>query len=83
MVRGLSFGSIADQYERYRLDYPDEVVEVVQHYAGRPLRSALEVGAGTGKATRLFAARGIHVTALEPDLEKAAVFRRSFVGCRW
>ena len=36
-------------------------------YAGRPIRSALEVGAGTGKATRRFAARDIAVTALEPD----------------
>lgn len=77
MVRGLSFGSIADQYERYRLGYPDEVVDAVQQYAGRPLRRALEVGAGTGKATRLFAARGIHVTALEPDAEMAHVLRRT------
>ncbi len=80
VVRGLSFGSIADKYERYRLDYPDEVVDAVQQYAGRPLRSALEVGAGTGKATRLFAARGIHVTALEPDAEMAHVLRRTTRG---
>lgn len=31
------------------------------------MRSALEIGAGTGKATRLFAASGLEVTALEPD----------------
>jgi trans-aconitate methyltransferase len=66
-ARNLSFGSVAGDYERYRLEYPDDVVDAVLRYAGRPIRSALEVGAGTGKATRRFAARDIEVTALEPD----------------
>jgi trans-aconitate methyltransferase len=35
--------------------------------AGQPVRTALEIGAGTGKATRLFAQRGVTVTATEPD----------------
>jgi len=30
VIRGLSFGSVADQYERYRLDYSDEVADAVQ-----------------------------------------------------
>lgn len=51
LLRSLSFGSVANQYERYRPDYPDGLVEAVEQYAGRPLGSALEVGAGTGKAT--------------------------------
>jgi len=79
-VRGLLFGSIAEPYERYRLDYPDEVVDAVLQYAGRPVRSALEVGAGTGKATRLFASRGIEVTALEPDADMARVLERTTRG---
>src|SRR4051794_19159726 len=65
--RALSFGSVAEAYEQFRLGYPTELVDVIDDYAGRPLRSALEIGAGTGKATRLFAARGIAVTATEPD----------------
>jgi SAM-dependent methyltransferase len=36
----------------------------------------LEVGAGTGKATAMFAARGIRVLAVEPSAEMAAVARR-------
>jgi len=72
-VRGLLFGSVAECYERYRLDYPNELVDIVLRYAGRPVRTALEVGAGTGKATRLFASRGIEVTALEPDADMAHV----------
>jgi SAM-dependent methyltransferase len=79
-VRGLLFGSVAECYERYRLDYPNELVDTVLRYAGRPVRTALEVGAGTGKATRLFASRGIEVTALEPDADMAHVLDRATRG---
>ncbi len=65
--RAQSFGSVAPAYERFRLGYPDELVEEVLAYAGRPVRTALELGAGTGKATRVFARRGIVVTATDPD----------------
>jgi SAM-dependent methyltransferase len=79
-ARALSFGSIAENYERYRMGYPDELVAAVLHYAGRPVRRALEVGAGTGKATRLIAGHGIDVTALEPDADMAQVLRRTTRG---
>ena len=75
-MRGLLFGSVAERYERYRRDYPIELVDSVLAYAGRPVCTALEVGAGTGKATRRFAERGIEVTALEPDAAKAKVLVR-------
>jgi SAM-dependent methyltransferase len=65
--RALSFGSFAREYERYRPGYPGEVADRIAAYAGRPLRTALEIGAGTGKATRVLASRGIAVTASEPD----------------
>jgi SAM-dependent methyltransferase len=74
------FGAVADSYERHRLGYPDELIEMVLRYAGRPVRTALEVGAGTGKATRLFAAHGIEVTALEPDTAMAQVLARATRG---
>jgi len=67
--RALSFGSVASAYEQFRPGYPDELVDEVLTYAGRPVRTALEIGAGTGKATRVFAARGIAVTATDPDPE--------------
>jgi SAM-dependent methyltransferase len=65
--RALSFGVIAEAYERFRPGYPAELYDTVMTYAGRPVRTALEIGAGTGKATRLFAQRGVTVTATEPD----------------
>jgi SAM-dependent methyltransferase len=67
MSRALSFGSVAAAYERFRPGYPDELVDEVLAYAGRPVRTALEIGAGTGKATREFAGHGIAVTATDPD----------------
>ncbi len=74
--RALSFGTVASAYEQFRLGYPDELVDEVLAYAGRPVRAALEVGAGTGKATRAFAGRGIAVTATDPDAAMLAELRR-------
>ena len=65
--RALGFGAVAEAYERFRPGYPDELFDAVTAYAGRPIRTALEIGAGTGKATRLLARRGVTVTATEPD----------------
>jgi len=74
--RALSFGSGAADYERYRPDYSDRLVVAVLDYAGRPLRTALEIGAGTGKATRVFFAAGIDVLATDPDPAMLAELRR-------
>ncbi len=67
MSRALSFGVMAESYERFRPGYPVELFDLVRTYAGQPVRTALEIGAGTGKATRLFARQGVTVTATEPD----------------
>jgi SAM-dependent methyltransferase len=74
--RALSFGSAASAYEQFRPGYPDELVDEVLTYAGRPVRTALEIGAGTGKATRVFAGRGIDVTATDPDAAMLAELRK-------
>ncbi len=76
-ARALSFGAIAEAYERYRPGYPEELFGMVMAYAGRPVRTALEIGAGTGKATRLFAGHGVTVTATEPDAAMLTVLRRA------
>ncbi|MGO1973864.1 MAG: class I SAM-dependent methyltransferase [Propionibacteriaceae bacterium] len=75
-IRALSFGSVASAYERFRPDYPDELVDQVLAHATHPIHSALEIGAGTGKATRAFARRGITVTATEPDLAMLTELRK-------
>jgi trans-aconitate methyltransferase len=74
--RALSFGAVAEAYEQFRPGYPAEVADRVMAYAGRPVQTALEIGAGTGKATRLFAERGVVVTATEPDGAMIAELRK-------
>lgn len=74
--RALSFGTVAAAYERFRPGYPVELLELVVAYGGGPIRTALEIGAGTGKATRLFAQGGIAVTATEPDAAMLAELRK-------
>jgi SAM-dependent methyltransferase len=76
MSRALSFGVVAESYERFRPGYPAELVDRVMTYAGRPISRALEIGAGTGKATRLFAHRGVAVTATDPDGAMLAELRK-------
>jgi SAM-dependent methyltransferase len=74
--RALSFGAVAAAYEQFRPGYPAELVDLVMKYARKPIRTALEIGAGTGKATRLFAQRGVAVTATEPDAAMLAELRQ-------
>ncbi|MER7555356.1 class I SAM-dependent methyltransferase [Nocardioides sp. NPDC126508] len=80
MERGLSFGAVAEDYERYRPGYPDELVTLVREVADGPVRRAIEIGAGTGKATRTFAAAGIEVVATDPDADMLGVLCRECAG---
>ena len=74
--RALRFGGVAEAYERFRPGYPVKVVDLVMTYASQPIWAALEIGAGTGKATRLFAQAGVMVTASEPDPAMLNVLRK-------
>src|SRR6478672_7149813 len=75
--RRLAFGDVAALYERMRPSYPEALVDdlIGLAFDGQP-SAALEIGAGTGKATVLFARRGVEVLALEPNAEMAAFARR-------
>jgi SAM-dependent methyltransferase len=73
----LLFGEVADLYDHHRPSYPGALVDDLLAEAAVPDgRRAIEVGAGTGKATELFAARGAAVLAVEPSLAMAALARR-------
>jgi SAM-dependent methyltransferase len=77
----LAFGRVAELYDRARPSYPSEAIDELVAFAGlRPGARVLEVGAGTGKATRMLADRGFAVQALEPDAAMAAVARRTCGG---
>jgi SAM-dependent methyltransferase len=76
--RRLAFGDVAELYDRVRPSYPSALVDDILEFAdaGAGAR-ALEIGAGTGKATALFAERGLRIVGLEPSAEMARIARRN------
>jgi len=70
---GLGFDNVPEIYDRVRPAYPPELFGALFSYLGRGdgLR-AVEIGPGTGKATRPLLERGIAVTAVEPGAKLAA-----------
>jgi SAM-dependent methyltransferase len=72
-VAAAGFGAAADVYERARPSYPAEVVEWALARCGIGTESTIvDVGAGTGKLTRLLVPSGARVVALEPVPEMRA-----------
>jgi SAM-dependent methyltransferase len=70
--RALSFGGVAELYDRARPSYPTALIDVLTE--PRPHR-VLDVGCGTGKAARLLIERGCDLLGVEPDPSMAAIAR--------
>jgi SAM-dependent methyltransferase len=70
--RRLVFGEDAVRYDRARPSYPDELVDQLVAWVG-PAARVVEIGCGTGKATRLLAARGMTGVGIEAHPAMAAV----------
>jgi SAM-dependent methyltransferase len=69
----MRFGSVAEEYDLYRPAPPALVATVLGDVRGLDV---LEVGAGTGKWTRLLLELGANVTVVEPDDDMRAVLVR-------
>ena len=69
-----SFGAVAADYQAARPTYPQSLFDAIEELSGNPLKGAraLDVGAGTGIATRLLRGRGAEVVAVEPTPGMAA-----------
>jgi SAM-dependent methyltransferase len=76
---GRVFDSVAEEYDRERRAYPDELVDAAMSGLAEGA-SVLEVGCGTGLLTEQLAARGLHVRALDPGEEMVRVARRRLAG---
>jgi SAM-dependent methyltransferase len=72
--RALVFGEDAGRYDRARPSYPGDLVDQLVAWVGPAVR-VVEVGCGTGKATRLLAARGMTGVGVEAHPAMAAVAR--------
>ncbi|MFE5856577.1 class I SAM-dependent methyltransferase [Streptomyces sp. NPDC056500] len=77
--RALSFDTAAARYDSARPGYPPALFDAIEEITGRSLHGmrVIDVGAGTGIATRLLRARGARVTAVEPGPGMAAQLRRT------
>lgn len=71
--RAESFGSVAEQYDRYRPAFPDALLDDLAAMAGST--QVLDVGSGTGKVARGLAQRGLSVLGVELDPRMAEVAR--------
>ncbi|HEY7485077.1 MAG TPA: class I SAM-dependent methyltransferase [Streptosporangiaceae bacterium] len=60
----LSFGAVADDYDRVRPSYPEAALRWI---IGDAPAKVVDLGAGTGLLTRVLARLGHDVTAVEPD----------------
>jgi SAM-dependent methyltransferase len=68
-----SFDRAAAEYERGRPSWPPEVLDL---FPVADDATVLDVGAGTGKLTRVLATRYAHVIALEPLAEMRAILEQ-------
>jgi SAM-dependent methyltransferase len=72
------FDEAAETYDRARQEYPPELFLALVELSGIPENGRiLEIGPGTGKATRPMAEQGYVITAVELGTSLAAVARRN------
>lgn len=86
------FDTVAELYDEARESYPKELIEdtLAKFENARDVR-ILEIGAGTGQATRLFAEHDCEILSIEPGSNLASVAARnlanhskvSFDNCRF
>ncbi len=77
---GLGFDNVPEIYDRVRPTYPPELFDELFAYLRDGDLRAVEIGPGTGKATRPLLEHGIAVTAVEPGEALAGFLRNKLSG---
>ena len=73
------FQNVIEDYDYGRPQYPEELYTAVSRFSGIASASEiLEVGAGTGQATDLFAAHGHHLDLLEVSEQQVAFLQGKY-----
>jgi len=80
MEKRLSFDSVPEIYDRARPSYPEPLFDELFAYLGVAEPAIVEVGPGTGQATRSLLERGARVTAVEIGPDLAAFLGRKFAA---
>jgi SAM-dependent methyltransferase len=76
-----TFDQVASLYRASRPDYPDALVDDVVSYANLERNDpVLEVGCGTGQATKSFARRGLQIVAIDPGPEMVRAARETLAN---
>jgi len=64
------FNEIADSYDKYQPDYPEELIKIIISKVNLSVGSKLlEIGSGSGRATAQFADFGFDIVCVEPSIE--------------
>ena len=81
MEQRFTFDQVASVYRASRPDYPEALVDDVLAYARlKPTDAILEVGCGTGQATKSFATRGFRIVAIDPGQEMLRAGREALAN---
>ncbi len=72
------FDDIVANYDKVRWEYPTELYADIMNYSQTESKTAVEIGAGTGKATVPFLDSGYDVTAIEMGANMAAFIKDKF-----
>jgi ubiquinone/menaquinone biosynthesis C-methylase UbiE len=70
------FSGFAEEYDAARPRPPADLVELISGWARAPAPDVVDLGAGTGLSTMIWADRARHVTAAEPSADMRAVAQR-------
>lgn len=78
-----TFDTLAQDYERGRVGYSNDVYNALVGYGLKPRAKIVDVGCGTGLASGPLIENGFLVTGIDPSEAMLAVARREYPGATW